>query len=109
MGGGGGHTEGGAGSSHTHRVGDMSHGFDVEKLLEYELQLVLRALGRPGRGAGGEQPSVPPLPPRSRGIRQPGTTPWPGGLFLPQGEMLGSPHPLQPLWHSSPRRSVGSR
>lgn len=75
-----------AGHSHTHRVGEMSHSFDVEELLKYELQLILCALGRPGRGAGGEQPSVPPLPTPSQGTDTPlqawTPLPWPGSLFL---------------------------
>lgn len=40
----------------THRVGEMSHGFNVEQLLKYQLQLVLRALGRPGRRRVGKRP-----------------------------------------------------
>lgn len=85
------HTEGGAGSSRTHRVGDMSHGFDVEELLEYELQLIVRALGRPGRGAGGEQPSVPPLPTRSRGIDNQRQPPGQATSFSPRERRRGRP------------------
>lgn len=39
-------------AAHTHRVGEVSHGFNVEQLLKDELQFVLCALSRPGRGAG---------------------------------------------------------
>lgn len=52
-----------AGHSHTHRVGEMSHSFDVEELLKYELQLILCALGRPGRGAAGVSSHLYPLCP----------------------------------------------
>lgn len=40
------------GAARTHRVGEVSHGFNVEQLLKNEFQLILCALGRPGRGTG---------------------------------------------------------
>lgn len=40
----------------THRIGEVSYGFNVEQLLKYQLQLVLRALGWPGRRRAGERP-----------------------------------------------------
>jgi len=88
------------GHSRAHRVGEMSHGFDVEQLLKYELQLILRALGRPGRGAGGEQPSMPPLPTTSRGADppRPGTIPGQAASFSPWPWKRCSGRPI----HSSP-------